>query len=330
MKDKLKNIIVNELYWIILFLPLWWILGVEQFFWFFSVGIIFTQFIIYNRFKFTLNSVSLLFFLFLIIYGISFFSINDKIRYITYFRNLSTYLTAFMLIVIISNVFNKWWQIEKILKGISLVMLITSIVAILAFFFDFFRFEFNSIFGYFIPNSIAKTNYGSVIVSRNIGYYNWFILFGEYFRVSSLFLYSTMFSATLAITIPISLFLVKIKQGKARRFYYFSTIIMFLALLCTTGRISIIALLFSLFIFNLFSIKNYITRYVYILILLFICLLILLWLENSGLLYELFDILLYSRGEGSVNTRFAIYQQTLNGVLERPFFGWGTERDTFG
>ena len=157
--------------------------------------------------------------LFLFVYGISFFSIEEKVRYITYFRNLSTYITAFMLLTILWNVVEKWHQIEKILNGIVFVMLFASVVGLLAFSFEIFRFQFKSLTGYFLPDFIAKTGYGSVIAIRNVGYYNWFLGINTYFRPSSFFLYSTMFSSTLAIVLPIAILLRDIHVG-FRRWYY--------------------------------------------------------------------------------------------------------------
>ena len=139
MKTIFKNRLINQLYFLVLFFPLWWILGIEQFFWFLSLVIIFVQFIITNKFEFRIDTISFLFFIFLVINGISFFSIEEKMRYITYFRNLSTYMTAFMLLIISRNVICTWNQIEKLLKAIVFVMLIASVVGILAFCFDIFR-----------------------------------------------------------------------------------------------------------------------------------------------------------------------------------------------
>jgi len=47
-------------------------------------------------------------------------------------------------------------------------------------------------------------------------------------------------------------------------------------------------------------------------------------------LYQIIDFALYSRGEGSANARSKIYIQTFESFLERPIFGWGTERDVKG
>jgi len=302
----------------------------EQFLWCFSVGLIFVQFCIYNKAEFRTNVITLLLAFFLVVYGISFFSIVEKMRYITYFRNLSTYLTAFMLLVITWNVIDKWWQIEKLLKAIVIVMLIASIVGVLAFSFEIFRVQFKSLTGYFMPGAIAKTGYGGVIAERNVGYYNWFMGLSTYFRVSSFFLYSTMFSSTLAITLPMALFLRNIKKGMERHFYSFSIVFMGLALLFTTGRVAIMAILIGYILFCFLSIRNFAIKLSIIGVGILLCSLFLLWLEQSGILYQIIDLVLYSRGEGSANTRMKIYIQTFYSFLERPFFGWGTERDVKG
>ena len=326
----MKNRIISELYYLILLFPLWWFLGMEQFLWCLAVGVIFIQFCIYNKAEFRINIITILLAFFLIAYGISFFNIVEKMRYITYFRNLSTYLTAFMLLVITWNVVDKWWQLEKLLNAIIIVMFIASIVGVLAFSFEIFRVQFRSLTGYFMPHSIAKTGYGSVIAVRNIGYYNWFMGLGTYFRVSSFFLYSTMFSSTLAITLPIALFLRNINKGKERYFYTSAIFFMGLALLFTTGRVAIMAIFVGYVLFRFVSLRSFALKFSIVGVFLLLCSLFLLWLEQSGILYQIIDLVLYSRGEGSANTRGKIYVQTFNSFLERPLFGWGTERDVKG
>tara|TARA_B110000444_G_scaffold250072_1_gene275957 strand:+ start:112 stop:1413 length:1302 start_codon:yes stop_codon:yes gene_type:complete len=330
LRQGLKNRIVSELYFLILLFPVWWILGMEQFIWVISVGLIFIQFLIFSKFQFKINIVALLLLFFLVVYGVSFVSITEKMRYITYFRNLSTYLTAFMLVVVVWNIVDEWWQVEKLLGAIIFVMLIASIVGILAFMFDSFRIRFKSLVGFFMPSSISSTGYGSVIAVRNVGFYNWFIGLGEYFRVSSFFLYSTMFSSTLAIVLPIALFLKKINIGIKKFYFSIVVVIMGLSLLATTGRVAILAIFVAYFIFKFLSIKSFSIRFSIIAFSFFFILLSLLWLAQTGLLYQIIDFALYSRGEGSANARSKIYIQTFESFLERPIFGWGTERDVKG
>jgi|TARA_B110000879_G_scaffold172607_1_gene224244 O-antigen ligase len=309
---------------------MWWFLGMEQFLWFFAIGIIFIQFLIFNKLQFRTNTITLLLAFFLVAYGISFFSIVEKIRYITYFRNLSTYLTALMLLIITWNVIDKWWQVEKLLKAVIVVMLIASIVGILGFSFEIFRIQFKSLTGYFLPNAISKTGYGSVIAVRNIGFYNWFMGIGNYFRISSFFLYSTMFSSTLAITLPIALFLSNINKGRVKKFYVFSAVMMGLALLFTTGRVAIMAFFIGYVIFRFLMIKSFAKKIIIFGIFFMMSSIFLLYLELTGFLYQIIDLLLYSRGQGSANSRIKIYTQTFSSFLERPIFGWGTERDVKG
>tara|TARA_B100001758_G_C18411122_1_gene615763 strand:- start:2494 stop:3795 length:1302 start_codon:yes stop_codon:yes gene_type:complete len=330
LREALKKRIVHQLYWLVLFFPIWWFLGVEQFFWFISVSLVFIQFVIYSKFQFHLSIVSVLLLLFLFVYGISFFSIEEKVRYITYFRNLSTYITAFMLLTMLWNVVEKWHQIEKILNGIVFVMLFASVVGLLAFSFEIFRFQFKSLTGYFLPDFIAKTGYGSVIAIRNVGYYNWFLGINTYFRPSSFFLYSTMFSSTLAIVLPIAILLRDIHVGFRRWYYSIVVLIMILALIATTGRVAILAFFIGYILFRIISVRNIKIKSLIFLLGSTVILVLLFILERSGILYQIIDLVLYSRGEGSTNTRIDIYIQTFNSFLERPFFGWGTERDVNG
>ena len=330
MNDRFKNIIINELYWIILLFPLWWVLGVEQFFWFFSISFIFLQFLLFSKFKFHINLVIFLFSIFLFVYGVSFFAINENMRYITYFRNISTYITSFMLLIITWNVIDKWVQIEKLLKAIVLIMTISSIIAIAAFFSEHFRFVFKSATGYLLPSFISDTGYGGVIANRNVGYLTWFFGLGDYFRPSSLFLYSTMFASTLAITLPVAMFFRNISSGRTKMFYSFVITLLIVALIFTTGRVAILSFILAYIIFMFLKIRSVAIKTLFILFLIFISFLFLFWLHDTGILYSIIDFVLHARGEGSVNTRGKIYVQTFNNFLERPFFGWGTERDIMG
>lgn len=235
-----------------------------------------------------------------------------------------------MLVVICWNVIDNWIHIEKLLAAIVFVMFIASILGVLSFSSELFRFKFKSLMGFILPGAIADTGYGGVIAIRNVGFYNWFIGLGEYFRVSSFFLYSTMFSSTLAIILPVAMFLRKINLGFRRKYFTFVIFFMSLALLATTGRVAILAILISYFIFKFLSIKSFEIRFSIISFLLLLFSFLLFWLEQSGILYQIIDLALYSRGEGSATTRYKIYVKTFQGFLERPIFGWGTERDVKG
>jgi len=139
-----------------------------------------------------------------------------------------------------------------------------------------------------------------------------------------------MFSSTLAITIPIALFLSNINKGMIRNFYIFSVIVMGLALLFTTGRVAIMAFCVGYVIFRFISLKSFVIKSAIFGVAFILSSLFLIWLEQTGFLYEIIDLLLYSRGEGSANARSSIYIQTFNSFLDKPIFGWGTERDAKG
>ena len=305
-------------------------MGIEQFFWALSIALVFIQFIIYNKFRFHLNYISILLMMFLVVHGLSFFSIQENMRYITFFRNISTYITALMLLVICCNVIDTWSQIEKLLRSIVFTMFIASIFGLLAFSFEIFRVQFKSPMGYLLPDIISNTDYGGVIAKRNVGYYSWFALVGSYFRASSFFLYSTMFSSALVIVIPVALFLRNISIGIRRRYYSLVVLIMLLALLATTGRVAILSLIIGYILFKYMSIDSHTIKLVLISFISLFVLLLLFWLDRSGILYQIIDLILYSRGEGSVNSRLNIYVQTFENFLRRPIFGWGTERDVIG
>tara|TARA_B100001758_G_C18281876_1_gene542079 strand:- start:311 stop:1042 length:732 start_codon:yes stop_codon:yes gene_type:complete len=139
-----------------------------------------------------------------------------------------------------------------------------------------------------------------------------------------------MFSSALVIVLPIAMFLRKINIGLKSNYYTIVIVIMILALLATTGRVAILSFLISYIIFRFIRIKHLIIKALLVILVVFSSAILLYWLETSGVLYYILDLVIYSRGEGSANTRMSIYIQTFSAFLERPFFGWGTERDIKG
>tara|TARA_B100000795_G_scaffold34487_1_gene22750 strand:+ start:8 stop:649 length:642 start_codon:yes stop_codon:yes gene_type:complete len=113
-------------------------------------------------------------------------------------------------------------------------------------------------------------------------------------------------------------------------FYTVSFSVIFLALILTTGRVAIMAFFVGYIIFRFILIKSFAIKYSILFVIFIISSLFLIWLEQTGFLYQIIDLLLYSRGEGSANARSKIYSLTFDSFLERPIFGWGTERDAKG
>src|SRR5690606_2353644 len=47
----------------------------------------------------------------------------------------------------------------------------------------------------------------------------------------------------------------------------------------------------------------------------------------TGFVADAIESTVYARGSGSATSRTTIYVATVAGLMERPFLGWGTERD---
>jgi O-antigen ligase len=321
---------LKDVYWMILLIPFWWILGIEQFIYPVILSLASVKIIITKR-GIQADKLILFYVLFLIVYIISAFYVTEPERYLTFARNFGAYYSAVLILFIFYNERLEKKYCDLIIKAVVIVMIIAAIIGFLGIT-GIYRQRFTSLIGYFLPSFITNTTYGGLIANRSIGVYQWFILFGGYFRVTSMFLFSTFFASAIAIVFP--LFWYKYRMSVSRRdkmILAFLILLLLINLAFTTGRIAI-GSLFAGLVFIYFYHHVYKIRMKRILIhggfiLISFVILIAIFRED---IHSILDAAIYARGEGSASSRLGVYKATLSGFLERPFFGWGSERDVIG
>src|SRR5690606_7347145 len=108
-------------------------------------------------------------------------------------------------------------------------------------FLGIWRPSFVSPFGLLLPVGLTETGYGREILQRTIGRPDWF--FGwRYFRVSSVFLYSTMHATASAFMVPILAYVYTRAKGKGKLGCLMGLWLVALSLIGSTGRMAILGL----------------------------------------------------------------------------------------
>lgn len=314
---------VTDLGGLFLLLPVWWVLGAEQFIWLLGVGAILLKIIVRQRFRLRLIPIANWLLLFLLVHLISGLFIVENERYITFVRNFSTYLTAWALLVVVVNSVQNWQQIRFLLMVVGVVLGIAGIVGLLGIT-KLWQPQFTSLVGQFLPEWIRNSSYGGEIAYRQTVSSAWFAGI-NYYRVKSFFLYATLYASALAIGIPVIWFLFhRATSGWQKGVSAGILLILLTNLLFTTGRIAILGFLLGGIYYLLFASRIRTPAKIGLLFIL-ACAAISTAIMPD-LLSTTIDNFLYARGEGSFTDRQFVYQQTLQGFWERPLFGWGTER----
>lgn len=314
---------LTDLRLVILLLPLWWVLGAEQFVAPLLLGVsILKLLVLRRRIVFSRPLVWLL--LFIAVSVLAALFIVEPYRIVTFVRNTSMYLMAAFVLVIVTTTARSWKQLEPLLESVVYAMAFSALIGLLGIV-GLTRPTFISPVGAVLPEWVVSRGYGEAIALRQTGNLAWFSGLGNYFRVNGFFLFSTMYAAALALSIPIALFL----ASRARSLHRLALVailgLLSLNLIFTTGRMAILALALA----GSYYLLRHQRRLIRVITLtctvgLTILIALVLPLEQA---YERIEDALYARGQGSVVSRTFIYQKTLEGLAERPVFGWGTERD---
>jgi len=315
-----------------LLLPLWWWLGAEQFIWPIGWGLLAAMLALRKRIRVPLPATARWLLIFVLAQLASGASIQEPARIITFARTLSTYLAAFLIVVSLPNALATGRQLDGLLKVTVLLLAICSAVGLLGIL-GIWRPSFISPVGGLLPTWVRDTTYGGVVVNRTIGRTAHFLGL-TYFRVYTFFLFPNQYAVFVAIVLPLAFWMLRRAASSRGRLFYLSVIAMGLVnLVCTTGRVPVIAFLFG----GAYALLGPAVRRHLKLVMAAAALLLLVGagvVLLSGAardsLSRAAEPLLYARGSGPVDDRMAVYGPTVRGILARPLFGWGTERDVPG
>lgn len=303
--------------------PIFWVLGIEQF--------AAPSLLLWSLLKLMLrkrairkHSVLLAFATLISLMCVSALSISETLRYVTFIRNLGMVAMGAASGVIILTEVRSTRDVRSLLLAVVGMMTVASTLGALSIV-GIFRPTFESLIGPALPSVIASTSYADRLINRSVGNISWFQGLGSYFRVNSIFLFSTTYAAALAITMPVVLYFARAVHGFQRILFLAASVLIFVNLIYSTGRmawIGVAAASVGVWVLQGSRLGVYVRG------------LTILGVAGAAFFMlpldaveESFDTAINARGSGSAISRSMIYQQTLSQIPQRPFFGWGTERD---
>lgn len=311
----------------IMLLPVWWVLGVEQFIWPLLFGWTALRLAISRHYRLVLVPPVRWLLAFIVAQIISGLFIVESYRLLTFIRNLGSYVAVALAIIVITNANADERQLKRVINSLLLIMVGVGAISLLALL-GVWQPEFRSLVGAVMPKSIASTDYGGHIAYRNLGQPSWFAGI-IYYRLSGMFLYATMYASALAMVIPIAYFAHGTAKSLVKKFALAVVIVLLLInMLGTTGRVATLSMIAGAGAYVILASRaRRIARMgAFMIMTLAVSLMLVspIELASGG---DIVDQVLYARGGGSVEHRTAVYQATLSGWLGSPLFGWGTERD---
>jgi hypothetical protein len=323
-----------------LLFPIWWLLGIEQFIWPIALFLIALKTVYLQKFRVVVIPPLKWFGLYILAILISSLFIVENYRWLTFFRNFGAYFSGFLILALITNRVRTWHSIQLLINAFCIPLLLAGVFGLLAVY-DVWRPSFESMIGGFLPGTVADSSYGAAIVVRTLGARSWFAGVGEYYRLTGMFLFANHYASAQIFAIPFLFQKLNFGTIRQRLLVGLGIILLLLNLFYTTSRVAMVALAVGAVYFILFqSLQRRVIRVFTALGLLVVVLFLLLsglWdlstPNRSGVLNSASDTLnafVFARGSGSYISRSAVYEASLEGIIQRPIFGWGTERDIEG
>jgi O-antigen ligase len=315
------------------FLPLWWILGVDQFIWLPVTSLSLVKVVARNQSKIVFVRPARWLSVFLCAYLVSGLFIVERFRVTTFARNFIMYLSATCLLIVLTNVVKTKRQLLKAVWVLGCVAGLAALVGTLGIL-DLFVPEFTAPVARIVPSSIKDTGYGSRTVMKSSGQLSWFAMLGVFFRVRAFFMYATMYAAALAMLIPLELFLFAMSSRFLVKVSLAAIIVLSLInLVYTTGRGAVlgfaVGLVYFLLTYSGFA-RHKRQRILFLAIVILVAVLPVASLSANDVgegVLEVSRAFVNARGGGSYESRMLVYRETIESWMNRPIFGWGTQRD---
>lgn len=316
-------------------IPIWWILGIEQFIW-----PVFTTFLVFceaqqrrkrgQRLRW--NSGIRLAGVFLVAYLTSGLFIVENFRYITFVQVFLIYWSGFMLIIYLYNKINDKRQIDQILWYVSIFSLIAGLIA-LPEVAGVANVRFQAPIRFVLPQSLLNTGTGYYIVHKSVGEKGLLYTIST-FRVKSFFLSATMYAFALVVIIPLQLYLLQEIKGIMKKMAVaLSLMVGVFNLYLSLVRMAWIALTIGVLTYFMLSLTRRLKPMLKLAALNLLSatfVLAMWWLPPSRSLQHLYEYVKPYVMARSFSGRSLIYARTIEAWRDRWLFGWGAQRDLLG
>lgn len=313
---------LHDLAWGIAVLPVFWMLGIEQFVVapFLAVGAVKS---LVGRRRVRVSATLLVLLATLGAYSISALFIDEPLRYATFGRSYMTHVSAFLIVLIVTNGVHSWRDLRPVALALVAFLGIAGVVGLLGAT-GLVRPAFRTPVSMVLPSVLANTEYGQLLTVRRTGNDTWFLRH-TVFRPSSFFLYANLFAVAIATALPLLFHVVRRSRNFARMAYAVVAAVLLANLVLTTSRATWVAFVAGGMVW-LASARSVGSRALWTFVAIG-TVAVAAAFTPTGAMQSGVERFLQARGPGSANDRLEIYRATLVGFAERPVFGWGTERD---
>lgn len=323
---------VNLLMLVFLLHPVWWLIGIDQLVMATMPLFILMIAITLKQIKLKFDSVHLAlgaFALCIVASGVvPIFEENWRFYVGLYFYKNACLFSGLSTFLIVADASRSFVDILRISKCLILTLCLSVIVTFIALPFYYSGWSgLDTLLNWVLPESVKSLgtlhNWLHKYVIREA------TLFGtRVLRTKGLFLYPNMFAFCLETVIPLIVFFVF--NVTTRKRFHFILFVSVIAFFMTTSRGGTLCLLAGLTLIYFLRVRNKITPVILILTI-FLSLFILhysgykLWFTPQNLFNVGAEMVTGAR-EDATEGRYMIYSETLNYVVQKPFFGWGTMR----
>lgn len=314
-------------------LPIWWVLGLEQFIWPFAFGGL-VLLLIYGR---TLERRGIVFpaparwaLAFLVVQLFSSFFIVEPAWVLVFMRNFGLWLGGLCLFILVINLINFGSrEFYALLGTVLLVSLLACVVGCLGVT-GIFDPHFMSPLSHVLPSIVVDSEYARAMLVKSWTAAESTAIFGlELKRPRAFFIYPNPFAGFLVLTLPLTLFYCTTKRKRLGRWFWLPGVTLTsFAVLLTTSRAAIVSLIIGAVVLrhNLRPPLRFVLYTVIAGSLVVAPLLLLSRLPSAKQQSkEILEELITARGQ-SHRTRATVYAATLESWRDRPVFGWGTQR----
>lgn len=322
--------------WLLLW-PVWWVMGVEQFVPSVALPLLAVRLALAGQLVLSRHRVLLsVFGLFLIVQLLSGLSIVDARRLLTFARSFSSWIAAFAVLTLAAVIPRDLDDVKKLVWMLAGLVAIASIVSVAALL-GFRPQNWTSLVEHLLPASLDRGGYLDQLLERTFGRDAFFRPFGDYYRVSSLFLWPLQNASAMVVALPLVGALTQVDKAWQRAVAWGVVLLGMVNLAFTTGRAAIAGLLAGMLVVLAFysRFRRLFWRVAAVVLVLLVVAVIIDLATSGGSFFleggaSTLAAITFARdpwtGKGSSQARAAVVVETLRGWSQRPLLGWGTAR----
>lgn len=315
-------------------IPLWYLLGLDQFIWPF-IMLFLSWRLIWQRARegrgIVINKLARVGFLFLLVQIVSGLFIIENEFYIVFARNVLIWFGGLWLLIVLSSVLSRREQLFSLLWSWVFVALIASLVGVAAFFLRE-GFEIRTLILQLVPDSMRHGITAQTVWTRSLLAEPTRIGDAVFYRARSFFLYANSLAGILVLLIPILVYMWRLYRRFSPRWWIVSLALglSIISLATTTSRAGILGLCIGLAVVVLVKTQPHDRLLWVALFALTVALVLFFALYDLDQTVDTAQATLegFTTAKGlSHVTRFNILKYSLLSWSERPILGWGAPRE---